>query len=61
MVGWFGLDVSPAPHLWIADQVRNESAICEVMRLWMVYYGCMVSVKQGLSDQGLLRANVAQW
>ena len=38
--------------LGMQGQVRNESVICEVMRLWMVYYGCMVSVKQGLSESG---------
>ena len=30
LYGWFGIVVSPAPHLWIADQVRNDGLSARV-------------------------------
>ena len=35
-IGWvFCLVVSPAPHLWIADQVRNDGTMLRIV-LWIL-------------------------
>ena len=42
LVGCVGLVVCPAPHLWIADQVRNDGDIVPgVPAMWMPAYAGM--------------------